>query len=138
MQLQLNADPYKIVMMAVLLQLAHWKKSLEVYTELVRRYPTIAYFNRSRSSVVLEVIKGLGLAQKRIDQYKKIFGWVDQHGWPKNNEELAAMPAGRYIKECYQIFVLKDMKLIPNDKVLKAYLAQETNQTVLPGMTKDE
>ena len=89
--------------------------------ELFSKYPTPKDMMNANQSELAELLKPLGLYNRRAKSLKKMSeGYVKGF---KSVDELYGI--GQYAKDSWEIFQNSNMNINPTDKVLLAYLSIE-------------
>tara|TARA_R110000765_G_scaffold315311_1_gene407889 strand:+ start:434 stop:778 length:345 start_codon:yes stop_codon:yes gene_type:complete len=108
----------------MLLNLTNRKQVDTIRDELFKRYPTPNKMMDANQSELAELLKPLGLYNRRAKSLKKMSeGYVKGF---KSVDELYGI--GQYAKDSWDIFQNNDVGVIPTDKVLLAYLSIENKQ----------
>jgi len=117
-------DGWKMLTCCMLLNLTNRKQVDTIRDELFKRYPTPNKMMNANQSELAELLKPLGLYNRRAKSLKKMSeGYVKGF---KSVDELYGI--GQYAKDSWDIFQNNDVGVIPTDKVLLAYLSIENKQ----------
>jgi len=117
-------DGWKMLTCCMLLNLTNRKQVDTIRDELFKRYPTPNKMMDANQSELAELLKPLGLYNRRAKSLKKMSeGYVKGF---KSVDELYGI--GQYAKDSWDIFQNNDVGVIPTDKVLLAYLSIENKQ----------
>jgi len=102
----------------MLLNLTNRKQVDGIRDELFKRYPTPKKMMKANQSKLAELLKPLGLYNRRAKSLKKMSeGYVKGF---KSVDELYGI--GQYAKDSWEIFQNNNRKINPTDKVLQEYL----------------
>lgn len=102
----------------MLLNLTNRKQVDTVRDELFKRYPTPKKMMNANQSELAELLKPLGLYNRRAKSLKKMSeGYVKGF---KSVDELYGI--GKYAKDSWEIFQNNNTDVSPTDKVLLEYL----------------
>ena len=114
-------DGWKMLTCCMLLNLTNRKQVDVIRDELFKRYPTPKKMMKANESELAELLKPLGLYNRRAKSLKKMSeGYVKGF---KSVDELYGI--GQYAKDSWEIFQNNNMNIKPNDKVLQEYLRVE-------------
>ena len=114
-------DGWKMLTCCMLLNLTNRKQVDTVRDELFKRYPTPKKMMKANQSELAELLKPLGLYNRRAKSLKKMSeGYVKGF---KSVDELYGI--GQYAKDSWEIFQNNNKNVNPTDKVLLAYLDME-------------
>ena len=113
-----QSDGWKMLTCCMLLNLTNRKQVDVVRDELFNRYPTPKDMMNADESELAELLKPLGLYNRRAKSLKKMSeGYVKGF---KSVDELYGI--GQYAKDSWEIFQNNNKKVKPMDKVLQEYL----------------
>jgi len=102
----------------MLLNLTNRKQVDGIRDELFKRYPTPKKMMKANQSELAELLKPLGLYNRRAKSLKKMSeGYVKGF---KSVDELYGI--GQYAKDSWEIFQNNNRNVNPTDKVLQEYL----------------
>jgi methyl-CpG-binding domain protein 4 len=114
-------DGWKMLTCCMLLNLTNRRQVDVIRDELFKRYPTPKKMMKANESELAELLKPLGLYNRRAKSLKKMSeGYVKGF---KSVDELYGI--GQYAKDSWEIFQNNNMNIKPNDKVLQEYLRVE-------------
>ena len=114
-------DGWKMLTCCMLLNLTNRRQVDVIRDELFKRYPTPKDMMNANQSELAELLKPLGLYNRRAKSLKKMSeGYVKGF---KSVDELYGI--GQYAKDSWEIFQNSNMNINPTDKVLLAYLSIE-------------
>ena len=114
-------DGWKMLTCCMLLNLTNRRQVDVIRVELFKRYPTPKKMMKANESELAELLKPLGLYNRRAKSLKKMSeGYVKGF---KSVDELYGI--GQYAKDSWEIFQNNNMNIKPNDKVLQEYLRVE-------------
>ena len=117
-----QSDGWKMLTCCMLLNLTNRKQVDKVREELFKKYPTPKDMMNADESELSELLKPLGLYNRRARSLKKM-SEVYYKGF-KSVDELYGI--GQYAKDSWEIFQNNNMNLKPMDKVLQEYLRVES------------
>ena len=116
-----QSDGWKMLTCCMLLNLTNRKQVDTIRDELFSKYPTPKDMMNANQSELAELLKPLGLYNRRAKSLKKMSeGYVKGF---KSVDELYGI--GQYAKDSWEIFQNSNMNINPTDKVLLAYLSIE-------------
>ena len=116
-----QSDGWKMLTCCMLLNLTNRKQVDTIRDELFSKYPTPKDMMNANQSELAELLKPLGLYNRRAKSLKKMSeGYVKGF---KFVDELYGI--GQYAKDSWEIFQNSNMNINPTDKVLLAYLSIE-------------
>jgi methyl-CpG-binding domain protein 4 len=114
-------DGWKMLTCCMLLNLTNRKQVDTIRDELFSKYPTPKDMMNANQSELAELLKPLGLYNRRAKSLKKMSeGYVKGF---KSVDELYGI--GQYAKDSWEIFQNNNRNVNPTDKVLLAYLDME-------------
>ena len=114
-------DPWKMMVCCILLNLTKRQQVDIVREELFRRYPTEYDMIEANEKELSELLKPLGLYNKRAKTLIK-FSW----GWINGFNDIKELyGVGQYARDSWDIFQNNNMNIKPDDKVLQEYLRVE-------------
>jgi len=112
-------DGWKMLTCCMLLNLTNRKQVDTIRDELFSKYPTPKKMMNANQSELAELLKPLGLYNRRAKSLKKMSeGYVKGF---KSVDELYGI--GQYAKDSWEIFQNNNRNVNPTDKVLLAYLS---------------
>lgn len=112
-------DGWKMLTCCMLLNLTNRKQVDTIRDELFSKYPTPKDMMNANQSELAELLKPLGLYNRRAKSLKKMSeGYVKGF---KSVDELYGI--GQYAKDSWEIFQNNNKNVNPTDKVLLAYLS---------------
>jgi len=112
-------DGWKMLTCCMLLNLTNRKQVDTIRDELFSKYPTPKKMMDANQSELAELLKPLGLYNRRAKSLKKMSeGYVKGF---KSVDELYGI--GQYAKDSWEIFQNNNRNVNPTDKVLLAYLS---------------
>mgnify|MGYP001336133594 FL=1 len=113
-----QSDGWKMLTCCMLLNLTNRKQVDTIRDELFSRYPTPNDMMNANESELADLLKPLGLYNRRAKSLKKMSeGYVKGF---KSVDELYGV--GEYAKDSWEIFQNNNKKVKPTDKVLQEYL----------------
>ena len=111
-------DGWKMLTCCMLLNLTNRKQVDTIRDELFSKYPTPKDMMNANQSELAELLKPLGLYNRRAKSLKKMSeGYVKGF---KSVDELYGI--GQYAMDSWEIFQNNNKNVNPTDKVLLAYL----------------
>ena len=114
-------DGWKMLTCCMLLNLTNRRQVDVIRDELFNRYPTPKDMMNADETELAELLKPLGLYNRRAKSLKKMSdGYVKGF---KSVDELYGI--GQYAKDSWEIFQNNNMNVKPTDKVLQEYLRVE-------------
>ena len=114
-------DPWKMMVCCILLNLTKRQQVDIVREELFKRYPTEYDMIEANEEELSELLKPLGLYNKRAKTLIK-FSW----GWINGFNDIKELyGVGQYARDSWDIFQNNNMNIKPDDKVLQEYLRVE-------------
>ena len=112
-------DGWKMLTCCMLLNLTNRKQVDTIRDELFKRYPTPKDMMNANQSELAELLKPLGLYNRRAKSLKRMSeGYVKGF---KSVDELYGI--GQYAMDSWEIFQNNNRNVNPTDKVLLAYLS---------------
>jgi len=112
-------DGWKMLACCMLLNLTNRKQVDTIRDELFSKYPTPKDMMNANQSELAELLKPLGLYNRRAKSLKKMSeGYVKGF---KSVDELYGI--GQYAMDSWEIFQNNNRNVNPTDKVLLAYLS---------------
>lgn len=121
-QLELVEQPWRMLIVCSALNLTSWRQVDPVMEEFFKRWPDPHSFLLSTHEEVADLIKPLGLYNRRAQTWRKLTrGWVTL--WNPTHKEVAKLPGvGQYAVDSWRIFIERDLTVEPQDKVLRAWI----------------
>jgi len=112
-------DGWKMLTCCMLLNLTNRKQVDTVRNELFKRYPTPKDMMNANQSELAELLKPLGLYNRRAKSLKKM-----SEGYVKGFNSVDELYGiGKYAMDSWEIFQNNNRNVNPTDKVLLAYLS---------------
>jgi len=113
-----QSDGWKMLTCCMLLNLTNRRQVDVIRDELFKRYPTPKDMMNADESELAELLKPLGLYNRRAKSLKKM-----SEGYVKGFESVDELYGiGQYAKDSWEIFQNNNRKVKPMDKVLQEYL----------------
>ena len=110
-----QSDGWKMLTCCMLLNLTNRKQVDKVREELFKKYPTPKDMMNADESELSELLKPLGLYNRRARSLKKM-----SEGYYKGFKSVDELYGiGQYAKDSWEIFQNNNMNLKPMDKVLQ-------------------
>jgi len=130
-QLELVEQPWRMLLVCSALNLTSWRQVDPVMERFFAKWPDPRTFLQSTHDEVVEVIRPLGLYNRRAQTWRKLtliwFGLSNP-----THKEVAKLPGvGQYALDSWRIFIEQDLTVEPDDKVLRAWI-QEARCTKNP------
>ena len=117
-------DSWKMMVCCILLNLTKRQQVDKVRHELFSKYPTEYEMIEADESELAEILKPLGLYNRRAKTLIK-FSWMWINGF---NDIKELYGVGQYASDSWEIFQMNNMNVNPTDKVLLEYLHQENHE----------
>jgi len=112
-------DGWKMLTCCMLLNLTNRKQVDTIRDELFKRYPTPKDMMNANQSELAELLKPLGLYNRRAKSLKKM-----SEGYVKGFNSVDELYGiGQYAMDSWEIFQNNNRNVNPTDKVLLAYLS---------------
>lgn len=128
-----SRDPYEVLLGELLLQRTRGEHVVEVYREMLRRWPEPARLARARTSTISKVIRPLGLAKRApiIKSFAEVLVLEFEGTVPDRPRAAQSLPGvGPYASHAVQIFA-RDAELPLVDwviaRVLRRYFGLQEN-----------
>ena len=113
-----QSDGWKMLTCCMLLNLTNRRQVDVIRDELFNRYPTPKDMIKADESELADLLKPLGLYNRRAKSLKKM-----SEGYVKGFESVDELYGiGQYAKDSWEIFQNNNRKVKPMDKVLQEYL----------------
>ena len=113
-----QSDGWKMLTCCMLLNLTNRRQVDVIRDELFKRYPTPKDMMNADESELADLLKPLGLYNRRAKSLKKM-----SEGYVKGFESVDELYGiGQYAKDSCEIFQNNNRKVKPMDKVLQEYL----------------
>ncbi len=113
-----QSDGWKMLTCCMLLNLTNRRQVDVIRDELFNRYPTPKDMMNADESELADLLKPLGLYNRRAKSLKKM-----SEGYVKGFESVDELYGiGQYAKDSWEIFQNNNRKIKPMDKVLQEYL----------------
>ena len=113
-----QSDGWKMLTCCMLLNLTNRRQVDVIRDELFKRYPTPKDRMNADESELADLLKPLGLYNRRAKSLKKM-----SEGYVKGFESVDELYGiGQYAKDSWEIFQNNNRKVKPMDKVLQEYL----------------
>ena len=113
-----QSDGWKMLTCCMLLNLTNRRQVDVIRDELFNRYPTPKDMMNADESELADLLKPLGLYNRRAKSLKKM-----SEGYVKGFESVDELYGiGQYAKDSWEIFQNNNRKVNPMDKVLQEYL----------------
>tara|TARA_B100000579_G_C22232199_1_gene576601 strand:+ start:127 stop:558 length:432 start_codon:yes stop_codon:yes gene_type:complete len=120
LQEDLWPDVWKILVACILHNQTSRKQVDKIYPELFSRYPDAESMSNAEVESLAELLRPLGLYNRRAKSLKKFSHQFDNFSWKKPSELHAC---GKYADECYEVFCAGNWKQVKTqDGSLKRYV----------------
>jgi methyl-CpG-binding domain protein 4 len=120
LQEQLNADPWKIFVCCMDCNMTSRKTAEPYFWKVLERYPTPAALASADFNELKNMIKDIGLIQRRTKALKKMSYDYINKDWKVNPVLLYGI--GKYGSDAYYLFCTDEWeKVKPKDYALKLY-----------------
>ena len=116
-------DPWKILVVGILLNRTRGSFAEPVIDEFFRRYSGPLALLTAKEDEVIETIRSLGFFRKKTEHLRRM-----SIGWLKFTPVDKLTGVGRYGHDSYRIFVDKDLTVKPLDKKLRQYLKEKNER----------
>jgi len=113
-------DPWKILLICIMLNLTSHKQVRPLVTEFFRRYPNPDALIKADSDKLISFIKPLGLYNRRANSMMKFSSAYKNFKFGDNPKNLPGI--GQYGADAYNILVRHDYSIVPNDGSLGNYM----------------
>lgn len=115
-------DPWKLLVGCIMLNQTSNKQVRPVIKKFFEKWPDPVSVIQAKDQEMIEVLRPLGFYNKKTKSLKDFsIDWICKKGW-KRASELKGI--GKYAEDSYEIFVNKNKKVNPTDKVLIRYLKE--------------
>lgn len=127
-------DPWKMLVGCIMLNQTSHKQVRAVITDFFERWPNAGIAANADEAEMAEVIKPLGLYNRRaknIKKFSKMYVEFNEHCTDLKWEEVNALYGiGKYGADSYEIFVKHNYDIEPTDKELIKYLNDKKNNNI--------
>ena len=132
LQERFDGDPYRSLIVSMLLVRTQGKVVSKVYPTLFSIYPTIKDLANAKENDLCNILRPLGLQNIRSKQILRAALHIATNGFPKTNDALDDVPfVGKYVSDAYAIFILGSTSVKPYDKKLRHRLKEiESNREI--------
>lgn len=121
LQEELNADPWKIFVCCIFCNLTKRRSSEPYFWKVLEKWPDAHSLSQADKNELVDLIKPLGLSQRRANALKKMSLGYIQEDWKDDPTKLYGI--GKYASDAYRIFVLNDWQDVqPTDGALINYV----------------
>lgn len=118
-QEEVKDDPWKVLVVCILLNRTRGEQVFRVVWDLFRKYPTAQSMADANLDELKEMVKPLGLSTERSLHLKLMsHQWVND-AW---DEITDLSGCGKYAQDSYEIFVDGDLDVDTDDPVLLMYI----------------
>jgi methyl-CpG-binding domain protein 4 len=120
LQEQLNADPWKIFVCCIFCNMTSRKTAEPYFWKVLERYPTPKAMASAEFDELKDMIKALGLIQRRTRALKNMSCDYLNKDWKDNPSKLYGI--GKYGSDAYYLFCTNEWERVkPKDYALKLY-----------------
>ncbi len=121
LQEELNKDSWKIFVCCIFCNLTKRRTAEPYFWEVLKRWPTPKELSDANILELIELIKPLGLSQRRAKALKRMSYEFIHKDWKSDPSKLYGI--GKYASDAYRIFVLDEWKDVePKDGALVNYV----------------
>jgi methyl-CpG-binding domain protein 4 len=111
-------DPWKMLVCCILLNQTNNKQVRPILLDLFRYIPNPESASIANPLEISSIIKKTGFQNVKADRIIKL-----SNKWVSGFKEVSELPGiGQYGKDSWEIFINKNLSIIPTDKKLSAYL----------------
>jgi len=123
-QLELVEQPWRMLLVCSALNLTSWRQVDPVMERFFTRWPDPHTFLQSTHDEVVDVIRPLGLYNRRAQTWRKLTAaWLSLQN--PSNREVSKLPGvGQYALDSWRIFIERDLTVEPEDRVLRAWIQE--------------
>jgi len=117
-----TTEPYAILVSEFLLQKTHVRKVVEIYPNVIEKYPTLQYMAEAEVNDLEKIIQPLGFHNRaeRMIKMAKIFVKENEGIIPDNFDSLVAIKGiGWYIATALLVFAFEQKRVIVDTNVIK-------------------
>jgi len=118
-----EGDPWRVVVISMLLNVTSWKQVEPILEELFMLWPTVWDMKEADPDELASVIRPCGLQEaraKRIIQLSSNWCTFDERR-PNLQFLRQQEGVGEYVEQAYRVIVLEDISFVPSDEKLRAY-----------------
>ena len=120
LQEQLNADPWKIFVCCIFCNMTSRKTAEPYFWKVLEKYPNPQAMSLANFNELKNMIKDIGLIQRRTNALKKMSYDYLNKDWKANPVVLYGI--GKYGSDAYYLFCTDEWeKVKPKDYALKLY-----------------
>lgn len=121
LQEELNADAWKIFVCCIFCNLTKRVQAEPYFWKVLKKWPSPADMSQVDIEELKEIIKPLGLSQKRAVALQRMSYEFIHKNWKNDPTKLYGI--GKYASDAYRIFVLNEWKDVqPKDGALVNYV----------------
>lgn len=129
LQEQLNRDPWKIFVCCIFCNLTRRVQSEPIFWEVLSRWPTPSALSEADTHELTDLIKPLGLSQRRAKALKQMSYEYTHKSWKNDPSSLYGI--GKYGSDAYYIFCTEKWQEVnPKDGALVNYYHWKTKNNV--------
>jgi endonuclease III len=123
-------DPWKMLICCILLNQTNNLQVRPILEKLFKLIPDPESAVMCSSDLISEVIKTTGLQNIKTDRIKRL-----SQKWIGGYEDIQDLPGiGRYGKDSWEIFINKNLSVLPSDTKLRSYLRDIKNPSLSEGI----
>jgi methyl-CpG-binding domain protein 4 len=122
LQEKYKSHPWKMMVCCILLNQTNNKQVSGVIEELFEKYKSSAEMQIADKKELSELLKPLGLYNKRAETLRKFSKDFDENVGTKGTKISDCYGIGQYGQDSWDIFIENKLDIKPTDKKLKAYL----------------
>lgn len=117
-----TSDPYELLVAEILLQKTAAEKVESIFTEFLRRYPSLEALADAEQEELAEIIYSLGLQNQRSRALISIGQELEDTGVPADEDELLDLPyVGQYAANATLCFAFGEPRPIVDANVVRVY-----------------
>ena len=131
LQEQLESNPWKIFVCCIFCNLTRRVQAEPIFWEVLRRWPGPEQLSKADHSELLELVKPLGLSERRTKTLKRMSYEYTHMNWRDNPSSLYGI--GKYAQDAYYMFCTDNWQnLEPKDGALVNYYNWKIKNCVQP------
>lgn len=121
-QLRLKDEPYWMLVASIFANKTNWTFAEMQFWAFKERYETPEAVAAEKTEIIESFFYNIGMHRIRAIRVKRFSeAWVKKP--PKTRRDVQVMPGmGKYAGDAYAIFVQKNEKVRPRDRILRAYM----------------
>lgn len=123
-------DPWKMLICCILLNQTNNLQVRPILEKLFKLIPDPESAVTCSSDLISEVIKTTGLQNIKTSRIKRL-----SQKWIEGYEDIKDLPGiGEYGKDSWEIFINKNLSILPRDTKLRSYLRDIKNPSLNEGI----